>query len=176
MVQLNIKPEDRPLILEGRYTQPHPRVMQKYDALRLKDFGLSNKLICTILGICNNTLLSFFKQYSEGGLERLNAINFNRPESDLTAYSTVIEQYFKDNPPRSISEAAAKIEAITGIKRGETQVRKFLRDRGFRFRRVGTVPAKALTEEKKRTEKLFGAGVRATSGRSQSRQKSCLFC
>jgi hypothetical protein len=45
MVELNIKPEDRQLILEGRYTQPHPRVMQKYDALRLKDCGLSNKLI-----------------------------------------------------------------------------------------------------------------------------------
>jgi hypothetical protein len=27
MVQY-IKPEDRQLILEGRYTQPHPRVMQ----------------------------------------------------------------------------------------------------------------------------------------------------
>jgi hypothetical protein len=54
----------------------------------------------------------------------------------------------KKNHPQSISEAAAKIEALTGIKRGETQVRKFLKDKGFRFRRVGTVPAKALTEKK----------------------------
>ncbi|KAA6317526.1 hypothetical protein EZS27_032332, partial [termite gut metagenome] len=42
--------------------------------------------------------------------------------------------------PQSISEAAAKIEALTGIKRGETQIRKFLKDMGFRCRRVGTVP------------------------------------
>jgi hypothetical protein len=91
----------------------------------------------------------------EGGLERLNEINFNQPESDLTAYSTVIEKYFGENPPRSISEAVAKIESLTGIKRGETQVRKFLKDRGFRFRRVGTVPAKALTEEKKTNRETF---------------------
>jgi DNA-binding NarL/FixJ family response regulator len=68
MITLNIKPEDR---------QPHPRVMQKYDALYLKDCGLSNKQICLILSICNNTLLSFIKQYTEGGLKRLNEINFN---------------------------------------------------------------------------------------------------
>jgi transposase len=155
MVQLHIKSEDRQMIFEGRYTQPHPRVMQKYDALRLKDCGLSNNQICSILGICNNTLLSFFKQYNEGGLERLNAINFNQPKSDLAAFSATIEQYLEENPPRSISEAAAKIETITGIKRGETQVRKFLKDKGFRFRRVGTVPAKALTEEKKTGRETF---------------------
>jgi transposase len=155
MIQLNINTEDKQVIAEGRYTQPHPRVMRKYDALHLKDCGLSNKMICSILGICNNTLLSFFKQYNEGGLARLNELNFNQPESDLQAFSTTIEKYFEDNPPQSISAAAAKIEALTGIKRGKTQVRKFLKDKGFRFRRVGTVPAKALTEEKKTSRETF---------------------
>ncbi|KAA6334354.1 hypothetical protein EZS27_017316 [termite gut metagenome] len=176
MIHINIKPEDVPLIAEGRYTQPHPRVMQKYDALHLKSHNLPNVQICNILGICNNTLLSFFRQYNEGGLRRLKEINFNHPESDLKSYSSNIEKYLEENPSQSISEAAAKIAALTGIKRGETQVRKFLKDMGFRFRRVGTVPAKALTEEKKRAERIFGAKVRATFGRSQSRQTSCLFC
>jgi transposase len=67
----------------------------------------------------------------------------------MQAYAVKIEQYFEENPPASIGEAVAKIEELTGIKRGETQVRKFLKDLKFRFRRVGTVPAKALTEEKK---------------------------
>jgi hypothetical protein len=126
--------------------------------------------------ICNNTLLSFFKQYTEGRLAGLNEINFNQPESDLKEHSTAIEKYSEENPLRSIYEAVAKTESLTGIKRGETQVRKFLKDKCFRFRRVGTVPAKALTEEKKRTEKLFGAGVRTMPGSSQSRQTGCLFC
>ena len=176
MIQVTVKPEERPIIAKGRYTQPHPRVIQKYDALHLKDCGLSNKLICSILGICNNTLLSFYKQYTEGGLAGLNEVNFNQPESELKAHSIAIEKYFEENPPQSIAEAAAKIESVTGIKRGETQVRKFLKDKGFRFGRVGTVPAKALTEGKKRTEKLFGAGVRAAPGRSESRQRACLLC
>ena len=48
MIQVNIKPEDRQALSQGRYTQAHPRVMQKYDALHLKDAGLSNKKICNI--------------------------------------------------------------------------------------------------------------------------------
>jgi hypothetical protein len=79
--------------------------------------------------------------------------------------------------------SAAKIEALTDIKRGDTQVRKFLKDNGFRFRRVGTVPAKVLTEEKKRTEKLFGAGVRTTSGKKPKLENGlfilsmrCILC
>jgi transposase len=148
MIELNIKPEDRQAIKQGRYSKPHPRVMRKYDALRLKDCGVSNQLICNILGICNNTLLSIFKQYSEGGPEKIQEINFYHPTGDMKAYSDRIAKYFEENPPESISETEAKIEELTGIKRGETQVRKFLKDMNFRFRRVGTVPAKALTEEK----------------------------
>jgi hypothetical protein len=75
-------------------------------------------------------------------------MKFFHPQSDMEAYSEKIEQYFKENPPVSIGEAVAKIEELTGIKRSYTQVLKFLKDRKFRFFRVGTVPAKALTEKK----------------------------
>ncbi|KAA6341275.1 hypothetical protein EZS27_010931, partial [termite gut metagenome] len=79
MMHINFKEEDVPLLAAGRYTQPHPRVMQKYDALHLKSHNLSNAQICHILGIRNNTLLSFFRQYNEGGLGRLKEIHFNHP-------------------------------------------------------------------------------------------------
>lgn len=82
-------------------------------------------------------------------------MNFNQPEIDLQAHSTTIEKYFEENPPQLISEAVAKIETLTGIKRGETQVRKFLKDKGFRFGRVGTAPAKAQTEGKKTNRETF---------------------
>jgi hypothetical protein len=67
----------------------------------------------------------------------------------LIAYKDSLEQYFTENLPSSISEAAAKIKELTGIERKETQVRKFLKSNGFRCLQVGVVPAKAMTEEKK---------------------------
>jgi hypothetical protein len=95
MIGLNVKPEDRAAIKQGRYSQPHPRVMQKYDALRLKDCGVSNQKICNILGICNNTLLSIFQQYNEDGLEKQQEINFYHPTSDMKAFSGKTAKYFE---------------------------------------------------------------------------------
>ena len=71
----------------------------------------------------------------------------------MEKYLSEIKRYFIDNPPGSISEAAAKIKDITGIERHETQVRKFLKSLGFHCLTVGVVPAKALTEEKKTSKK-----------------------
>ena len=100
--------------------------------------------------------------YNAGGVEELRTLKFNRPQSQLVAHTCTVyevrgkdslERYFIDNPPSSISEAAAKIKELTGIERKETQVRKFLKSSGFRCLQVGVVPAKALTEEKKTSKR-----------------------
>ena len=97
----------------------------------------------------------YFKQYKSGGIARLKEINFNRPNSKLKEHSGMIENYFNENPPVSISQAIAKIEELTGIKRGETQVRKFLKSLNFRYIKTCSIPAKALTEEKKQNREIF---------------------
>jgi len=153
MIQVNIKEIDKQVFAKERYEHPHTRVNQRMDALHLKSKGLSNKEICNILGICNNALLSYFKMYNEGGIEKLRETNFNRPKSEMEKHLNTIKEYFIQNPPHSISEAAAKIKELTGIERHKTQVRKFMKHLGFRCLAVGVVPAKALTEEKKTSRK-----------------------
>jgi transposase len=153
MIKINIKEEDKKIFAKERYDHPHPRVNQRMDCLHLKAKGLSNNEICSIVNICNNTLLSYFKMYNTGGVEKLREVNFHRPKSEMETYLHEIKEYFIQNPPASISEAAAKIEQITGIKRHKTQVRAFLKHLGFRCLAVGVVPAKALSEEKKENKK-----------------------
>jgi transposase len=65
--------------------------------------------------------------YEEGGLDKLKQVNFYRPGSALDAHITSLETYFRDNPPATIKEAQSEIEALTGLKRSETQVREFLK-------------------------------------------------
>ena len=153
MVHVNIKEEDKEVFAKERYQHPHTRVNQRMDALHLKPKGLDNRYICIIIDICNNTLLSYYKMYNAGGVEKLRELNFHSPKSEMGKYEVEIKQYLLNNPPGSISEAAAKIKAITGIERKETQVRKYLKSLGFRCLAVGVVPAKALTEEKKTGKK-----------------------
>jgi transposase len=143
------------LLRKERFTHPHPRVQLKMDVVYLKGLELHNELVCKISNVCDNTMREYLKQYQEGGIERLREVNFNKPCSVLKEYSGTIEQYFTENPPSSISEAAAQIEAITGIKRGETQTRKFLKSLNFKYIKSCSVPAKALTEEKKTNRKRF---------------------
>jgi transposase len=155
MLKIDIPASDVQLLRQERYHHPHPRVMLKMDVLYLKGLGYPNEDIIKITGVCDNTMRDYWKQYEEGGIERLKEVNFYRPSSDLNEYSGTIEKYFTDNPPTSISEAVVKIAELTGIKRGETQTRKFLKSLGFRHIKACSIPAKALTEEKKTSKEIF---------------------
>jgi|GEM_PF-6266643 len=141
------------------------------EVILLKSKGFSNFLICSALDICPNTLRSVFRIYNEGGIEKLKEINVYRPQSELKEFSATIEDYFKKNPHRSINAAVAKIKALTGVGRKETQIRKFLKDMNFRFIKVGSVPAKTLTEEKKGTKRIFGKRTRTKIRRSKRLNK-----
>src|SRR5262249_21833795 len=61
-----------------------------------------------------------------------------------------LEDYFLEHPPRSAREAQDATERLTGIRRGLSQVRAFLKKKvGLRWRKVGTVPAKGDHDEQK---------------------------
>lgn len=151
MLKVIIKEEDRAIFAYERYNHPHARIMKKMDVMHLKSKGIDDSMICKIVGICPNTMRSYYQEYMDGGIEKLRAINFYRPQSQLEGYSSSIEEHLKNHPPASISQAVGIIEELTGIKRGDTQVRNFLKSHGFRFRKTGTIPANADTETKKKS-------------------------
>jgi transposase len=155
MLNIVIPESDIPLLRKEVYNHAHPRVSVKMDVVLMKAFGFSNDEICKKVGVCSNTLRDYCKQYMEGGIERLKELRFNKPISELKEYSGTIESYLVENPPSSILEACAMIEEITGIKRGETQVRKLLKGMNFKFIKSCSVPAKALTDEKKKNRVNF---------------------
>lgn len=71
------------------------------------------------------------------------------PKSDLVPFTETLENHFRQQPPATIKEAAARIEEITGIKRGLTQARKFILSLGMKRRKTGFIPAKADVEKQK---------------------------
>jgi transposase len=97
------------------------------EALWLKSHGLPHSQIAQLVNISENTLRDYFQLYAAGGLEKVREVHFYRPESDLMAHFTSLEGCFRAHPPASIKEAQSAIEAITGIRRSETQVREFLK-------------------------------------------------
>lgn len=155
MLQISFTSEEREKLNYQRFNHPHPFVQKKMEVLYLKSLGrkLPHELIAEIANISQNTMLSYFRDYQTGGIEKLKEVNFYRPQSKLSEHKQTIEQYFKQNPPASLAEASAKIEELTGIKRGLTQTAKFIKNLGMKLRKVGSIPGKAITESKKRNKR-----------------------
>lgn len=143
MIRIAFSSKDVEMLRYERWHHPHPRVQQKMWALWLKSIGVRHATICQIVDISENTLRSYLREYIKGGVNQLKQLTFFKPESLLSRYQNTIELYFKDNPPTSAAQARDEIYRLTGIKRGLTQTRQFLHHIGFRFRKVGSVPAKA---------------------------------
>ena len=163
MIRITFTEEQVKPLHHWRFHHPHPRVQLKMEALLLKSQNLPHRQICHLLHISENTLRASFRDFLAGGVEKLKELNFFRPESDLAEHRETLEAYFQDHPPATVKEAGAKIEELTGIRRGLSQVRHFLKTIGLRRLKVGFVPAKADVEEqerfkKRRTGTAFGGG------------------
>ena len=124
-MQLEFTPEVLEELNYERYRHPLPLVQRRMEALWLKSHGLPHGQIAQLVNITENTLRDYFQLYLEGGVERLKEVELQGPQSVLQEHSASLEAYFRTHPPATLKEAQNKIEALTGIKRSETQVREY---------------------------------------------------
>lgn len=153
MIQIQFKQEIIEQLRYERYHHPHPRVQKKMSVLLLKSQSIPHKKIAELEGISMNTVRAYLREFQEGGTERLMEIRFNQPESELMQHFTTLKDYFTKNPPATVNEARAVIEDLTGIRRGLTQVREFMKKMGLRRLKVGSLPSKADPVEQERFKK-----------------------
>ena len=142
MIQIEFSPEAIEQLNYERYHYPHPRIQKKMEVLYLKSQTLPHNEICRLCRISKTTLTTYFKQYRQDGIEGLKQWNYKGQPSALNAHADTIEGYFKEHPPRTVADAQAKIEQITGIKRSPSQVKTFLKRIGMKCRKVGFIPGK----------------------------------
>jgi transposase len=130
-----------------RFRHPHPGVRRKMEALFLKSQQLPHQMICQLCRICGNTLRSYLSEYQAGGLAQLQELRFYRPVSALEQHRQEVQMELQWHPVATVKEARARIFEWTGLKRGLTQVRRWLSTCRLKRRKVGMVPAKADPEK-----------------------------
>lgn len=155
MIRIEFSEEEMKKLNHERYHHPHPQVQKKMEVLYLKSQGLSHQEIRRICQISKTTLVSYLRQYQQGGIEQLKQLNYKGQPSHLNRQAQTLESYFKNHPPRSVGEAQAKIEELTGIKRSPTQIRNFLKRMGMSCRKVGFIPGKGADPEKIEEQEAF---------------------
>jgi transposase len=146
VLRLTFSEEDIKELHDQRYHHPHPRVQQKMEALLLKAKGLPHQQIASCVGICENTLRTYLKQYQTGGIEALKVLQFHHPTSELQAHRDTSEAYFQEHPAPTIPEAVKRIEDLIGLKRSPTQVGIFLKKMGLKRLKTSALPAKLTAE------------------------------
>jgi transposase len=150
--------DDRRALAHYRFHHPEPRVQRKIEVLWLKSHGLGHDRIASYAEVSRRSVQRYLDEYLEGGLERLCRGRRSQPRAALIEHEASLEEHFETHPVRSIKQARAVIEQRTGIRRGPTQVRHFLKDRlGFRWRRTGAIPVppKKTIQEHAREQAVF---------------------
>lgn len=155
MIQITFTPEEIQELHYQRYHHPHPRVQQKMEALYLKSQGLPHHQICDLCHISKTTLITYLKEYIQGGIEALQQRRYQGQASPLNAHGPELIAYFQEHPPRTLAEAQAKIHEITGIHRSPNSVRAFLKRHGLQRRKVGFVPGKSADPAKVEEQENF---------------------
>ena len=136
MITIDFTPEQIDALHHERFHHPHPRVQLKMEVVYLKSLGMAHHEICRIARITENTLRTYLGQFQQGGIERLKRTEWAGNVSELAEHAETLEDYFRKNPPRSTAEAAEAIERLTGVRRGLTQVRRFLGKAGLKVAQI----------------------------------------
>ena len=150
--------EERSALAHDRFHHPDPRVQRKMEVLWLKSHGLSHDEIAAYADVSRRTVQRYLDEYLEGGLARLRRSSQRQTKGALAEYQDSLEEYFQKHPVRSTKQAQAIIERQTGIRRGLTQVHRFLKDHlGLRWRKTGAIPVppKKTVEEHAREQATF---------------------
>jgi len=176
MIQIEFSPEEIDALEYERYHYPHPQIQRKMEVLYLKSQGLAHQDIRRIGRICETTLTTYLRQYQEGGLAQLKEQHYQGQANALLPHAATLETHFKEHPPATSAEARQVITDLTGIERSPTQVRTFMKRLGLRYRKVGHVPGKAATPEKRDEQDTFlHQELEPRLAEAQTGQRTVLF-
>jgi transposase len=103
MITLTFSDNDIEVLHYERYHHPHPRVQRKMEALYLKSQGYPHWEIAQLVRVSEVTLVKYFRDYQNGGIEKLKELTFYRPQSELRKYQQSIEANFRKHPPQSLA-------------------------------------------------------------------------
>lgn len=169
MIKITFSEADIEALQYWRFHHPDPRIQVRMEALYLRSQRVPTRDIPRLCGISKASFHRYLKAYATGGIEPLPHLEPRQPRRALHPHRATIEAEFRQRPPTTLAEAAARIEALTGIARKPTQVRQFLKALGMKPMKVGMLPAQADIEAQEAFKKKSGAPLSRGQGRATSR-------
>jgi len=104
------------------------------------DQNIETLSIANIVGVSERQVYNYKRQIKAG--RDIYADRHYRPVSDMDAVDAEIIESLKEDPVATAREAVKRIEELTGLKRGNTQVRRFMHKHGLKPLKTASLPAK----------------------------------
>ena len=139
-LRVQLTEEQQSMVTEDRTSHPHPRVREKMLILWMLHCGVTREKAAEVAGVGRATVQRYVAAFRDGGLEGLRRWDVKGQVSELVAYRDLIRASFETTPVRTIAEAGDRTFQLTGLRRGPSQVRKFLKDLGLKWRFVRAIP------------------------------------
>jgi transposase len=139
-LHVQLTEQQQRVVNEERTSHPNERIRERMLVLWLLHNGVTRQKAAEIVGIGRATVQRFVAAFRDGGLDGLRRWDPKRPESEMAAYRQLIRESFEKQPVHTVAEACERIVRLTGLRRGPSQVRKFLKDLGLKFQRVRVIP------------------------------------
>jgi transposase len=148
---------DLAMIAYERYHYRDPQVQRKLEVLWLLHCGETHERIATLAGVSRSSVQRYLTDYLEGGLDLIRRCPYKGPRSQLDEQQASLAEYFDQHPPATVKQAQQVIEQRTGIRRGQTQVRRFLQRLGLKPRKACAIPVppKSTPEEHAQKQAKF---------------------
>lgn len=127
MPSLALTPSEREQIDYDRFSHPCPQIQRRMEVLRLAAHGLPQAEIAQLTGLSKATIQRRLADFRRGRLQAVGAWNYRGRPSVLHQHTATLEEHFRLHPPATVADARAVIEEKTGVRRGLTQVRLFLK-------------------------------------------------
>lgn len=137
---VDLSEAEQAIVASERFSHPELHVRRKMLVLWSVHTGLTRLQAAKVAGVGRATAQRYLAAFRDGGLDGLRRWSVVGPISELASHVDAIKASLSDAPVRTIAEAADRIEQVTGLHRGLTQTRVFLKDLGFRWQRTRAVP------------------------------------
>ena len=115
--RVQLTEEEQRIVNEERISHPNEHVRERMLVLWLLHKGQTRQEAAGIVGVSRATVQRY-----------------------VAAFRDLIRDSFEKQPVRSVAEACDRIFQLTSLRRGPSQVRKFLKDLGLKFQRVRAIP------------------------------------
>ena len=157
-LRVRLTEEQQRVVNEERSSHPNPRIREKMLVLWLLHNGVKRQGRGQDRGCKSGHRPAVRGRVSRGWFGGPAAVERQIAQmSEMAAYRDLIRESFEKQPVRTVAEACERIFQLTGLRRGPSQVRKFVKDMGLKFLRVRPIPVppKKTWPSTSRPKRLF---------------------